>query len=171
MTFNQVFVLDSCWVQWQTWAGEVPYAACGSHGWEAGKARLASTPVQETEHTCQHRLGLTDRFILDSPHQAADQPVWMNGEWTWCESDVGPVKKVIYCIMISKSKILRFTKKAALRSAVKKTDGSKLIKSDSKGILIKWFMKDHVTLKTGIMAAENSALHHRNKLHLKNIFR
>ncbi len=28
-------------------------------------------------------------------------------------------------------------------------------------------MKDHVTLKTGVMAAYNSALHHNNKLHFK----
>ncbi len=32
------------------------------------------------------------------------------------------------------------------------------------------FMKDNVTLKTGVMVAENSAsLHHRNNLHFKDI--
>ncbi len=31
-------------------------------------------------------------------------------------------------------------------------------------------MKDNVTLKTGVMVAENSAsLHHRNNLHFKDI--
>ncbi len=28
-----------------------------------------------------------------------------------------------------------------------------------------YFWKDHVTLKTGVMAAENSALHHMKKIH------
>ncbi len=31
--------------------------------------------------------------------------------------------------------------------------------------ILEGFLKEHVTLKTGVMAAENSALHHRNKLH------
>ncbi len=35
----------------------------------------------------------------------------------------------------------------------------------------KTFLKDHVTLKTRVMAEVNSALLHRNKLHLKNIFK
>ncbi len=30
-----------------------------------------------------------------------------------------------------------------------------------------WFLNDHVTLSTAVMAAENVALHHRNKLHFK----
>ncbi len=29
--------------------------------------------------------------------------------------------------------------------------------------------EDHVTLKTGVTAAENTVLHHRNKLHYKYI--
>ncbi len=29
------------------------------------------------------------------------------------------------------------------------------------------FLKDHVTLKTGVMASENSVLYHMNKLHFK----
>ncbi len=33
-------------------------------------------------------------------------------------------------------------------------------------MLLEWFLKDHVTLKT----AENSALHHKNKLHFKMYF-
>ncbi len=32
--------------------------------------------------------------------------------------------------------------------------------------ILEWFLKDHVTL-TEVMAAEISALHHRNKLHVK----
>ncbi len=28
-----------------------------------------------------------------------------------------------------------------------------------------YFLKNHVALKTGVMAAVNSAVHHRNKLH------
>ncbi len=31
-------------------------------------------------------------------------------------------------------------------------------------IILKWFLKDHVMLKTRVMAAENSAWCHRNKL-------
>ncbi len=33
--------------------------------------------------------------------------------------------------------------------------------------ILEWFLKDHVTRNTGARAAENSALHHRNKLHFK----
>ncbi len=33
--------------------------------------------------------------------------------------------------------------------------------------ILQWFLKDHVTLKTGVMMLKNSALHHRNKLHFK----
>ncbi len=33
--------------------------------------------------------------------------------------------------------------------------------------ILEWFLKDHVKLKTGVMIVENSALHHRNKLHFK----
>ncbi len=33
--------------------------------------------------------------------------------------------------------------------------------------LSEWFLKDHVTQKTWVIAAENSAFHHRNKLHFK----
>ncbi len=33
--------------------------------------------------------------------------------------------------------------------------------------IYKWLLKDHVTLKTGVMADENSVLHHRNKLYFK----
>ncbi len=29
------------------------------------------------------------------------------------------------------------------------------------------FLKDHVTLKTGVMADENTTLHYRNKLYFK----
>ncbi len=32
--------------------------------------------------------------------------------------------------------------------------------------ILEWFLKDHVTLKTGVMT-EKSALHHKNKLYLK----
>jgi len=56
--------------------------------------------------------------------------------------------------------------------------GFKNIKQDScfqhynnnkkkKNCLFDWFLKDHVTLKTGVIAAENSLLCHRNKLHFK----
>ncbi len=34
-----------------------------------------------------------------------------------------------------------------------------------------WFLKDHVTLKTGAKADENSALHHRNKLYIYILLR
>ncbi len=33
--------------------------------------------------------------------------------------------------------------------------------------ILEWFLKDHVTLKTKVMATENSSFHHRNKLHFK----
>ncbi len=33
--------------------------------------------------------------------------------------------------------------------------------------ILEWFLKNRVTLKTGVMAAEHSAGHHRNKLHFK----
>ncbi len=32
-----------------------------------------------------------------------------------------------------------------------------------------WFLKDHVTLKTEVMAAENSASHHRNRFIFKYV--
>ncbi len=37
--------------------------------------------------------------------------------------------------------------------------------------ILEWFVKDHVTLKTEVMAAENSVCqshNHKNKLHLKH---
>ncbi len=37
--------------------------------------------------------------------------------------------------------------------------------------ILEWFVKDHVTLKDWSNDAENTALHHRNKLHLKNILK
>ncbi len=40
-----------------------------------------------------------------------------------------------------------------------------MIIEDSISIL-EWFQKDHVPMKTRVMTAENSALHHMNKLHL-----
>ncbi len=33
--------------------------------------------------------------------------------------------------------------------------------------ILEWFLKDYVTLKTGVKADENSDLHHWNKLHEK----
>ncbi len=38
---------------------------------------------------------------------------------------------------------------------------------EEQNIILELFSKDHVTLKTRVMTAENSALLHRNKLHLK----
>ncbi len=38
-------------------------------------------------------------------------------------------------------------------------------KSNSNAVFLNF--KDHVTLKTGVTAAENSALHNRNKIHFK----
>ncbi len=32
--------------------------------------------------------------------------------------------------------------------------------------ILEWSLKDHVTLKTGVMVLDNSALHHRNRLYL-----
>ncbi len=36
--------------------------------------------------------------------------------------------------------------------------------------LLEWFLKDHVTLKTGVMADESSASSYRNKLDFKILF-
>ncbi len=33
--------------------------------------------------------------------------------------------------------------------------------------ILEWFLKYHVTLKTEVMVAENSALHHMYKLHFE----
>ncbi len=33
--------------------------------------------------------------------------------------------------------------------------------------ILEWFLKDHVTLTTAVMAAKNSALRYRNKSHFK----
>ncbi len=34
--------------------------------------------------------------------------------------------------------------------------------------ILEWFLKDHVTLKTGVMAAEKQALSSRKKNYIKN---
>ena len=34
-------------------------------------------------------------------------------------------------------------------------------------IILEWFLKDHVTLKTGVMMLKIQLYHHRNKLHFK----
>ncbi len=35
--------------------------------------------------------------------------------------------------------------------------------------ILKWFLKDHVTLNIRVFAEENSALRHRKKLHFKTL--
>ncbi len=47
--------------------------------------------------------------------------------------------------------------------------GEDLITISKIQLILEWFLKDHVTLKTGVMDADIQLCHQRTKLHLKYI--